>query len=368
MHILHVIESLEFGGAEKVVIHLANRLSENHKVTVCLVKSRGELMEELNPSIEVIPLDLGEGIHFSLPAKLRHIIIEKSVDIVNVHNWGIFVESCIAITAKMSAKLVFTVHGPYTDVVPGLKSTIKRKLRHYLERRSANRRCVGKIITVSDSIQEYITNDIGIGLDRLLTIHNGIDASRLGFSKPDGNLKLITVGRLAAIKNQALLIDALSQALKVNRQITLTIVGDGPERENLERQVVDMSLASQVKFLGFRNDARELVAQHDVFVLSSNYEGISIALLEAMSQALPSIATDVGGIAETIRDQVTGLLVPGGDVDQYALAILRLANNNRLGKEMGLNARQYFEEKFHENIVIGKYQQVYQDSLSTTNA
>lgn len=360
MHILHVIESLEYGGAEKVVIHLANRLAEKHRVSVCLIKYRGDLVSELSDRINVIFLDLGEGIHFDLPRKLAKVISENSIDIVNSHNWAIFVESYLAVKKVKVAKVILTVHGPYTEYGSGVWQQFKKKLRHYFERRVVNSKYFCKIITVSDSIQDYIISDIGIARDNLLTIHNGIGATDC---KPVDNgdmLKLISVGRLATIKNHKLMIDALNQCVLQNRNICLTIVGDGPERDYLEGYVRELKLTDHIVFLGYRNDIKELITAHDVFLLSSDYEGISIALLEAMSLSRPSVATNVGGIPETIQHQKSGLLVPRGDVKKYSEAILELGKSREWQRELGINAREYFQNNFHEDIVLDQYISLYE--------
>ncbi len=366
MRILHVIESLEIGGAEKVVIHLANCLSIEHEVTVCLVKSSGDLLGDLSKDINVICLNLGEGIHFKLPSLLSAIVRDKNIDIVNVHNWGIFVECCIAAKRTSSTMVVLTVHGLYTKAVQGLFSKSKRMLRHWLERHHAKSRRVGRIVTVSNAIQEYVTEEVGIKKEKLQTIHNGIGDDFIEAAIPNDSCRLITVGRLAAVKNQRLLLDAFAMAVAQNADMHLTIVGDGPERGALERRVVDLSLAKHVEFMGFRDNALQLVAQHNVFVLSSDYEGISIALLEAMSQALPAITTSVGGIPEMVQHGITGLLVPQGNVNDFSNAILKMANSRSLRVQMGLKARESFLSNFHEDIVLKKYQQVYLECVGGT--
>ena len=363
MHILHVIESLEFGGAEKVVIHLANRLAEKHRVSVCLIKYRGDLVSELSDRINVIYLDLGEGVHFDLPRKLAAVISENAIDIVNTHNWAIFFESYLAVKKVKMAKVILTVHGPYTEYAPGIRQLIKKKIRHFFERRATKSKYFYKIITVSDSIKDYIISEIGIPRENLLTIHNGIGAIDCQPVDNGDMLKLITVGRLATVKNHKLMIDALDQCVLQNRNICLTIVGDGPERGYLEQYVRELKLTDHIVFLGFRNDIKELIAAHDVFLLSSDYEGISIALLEAMSLARPSIATNVGGIPETIQHKKSGLLVPRGDVNKYAEAILELGESREWQRQLGTNAREYFQNNFHEDIVLDQYIMLYESCM-----
>lgn len=365
MHIMHIIESLEFGGAEKVTVHLANRLSEEHDVTVCLVKYRGELVSELSQKIKLICLDLGEGIHFNLPRLLSEIIISRSIEVVNVHNWAIFIESFLAVRRTGNSRLIFTVHGPYTSYGTDIVQIVKKCVRHYFERRAAMSDHVCKVVTVSDSIQDYIISDIGIPKNKLKTIHNGIERKVPISASHSRHVKLITVGRLALIKNHKLMLDALKLSLLVDEEIFLTIVGDGPERESLETYVKELELSDHVAFLGFRTDIIELISSHDIFLVSSDYEGISIALLESMSLSRPAIATNVGGIPETIRHESTGLIVPKGDQRKYSDAILRLAASTEFRQELGQNAKEYFESNFHEDIVVNKYVSLYKDCIST---
>ncbi len=366
MNILHVIESLEFGGAEKVVVHLANRLAEHHRVTVCLTKFRGELVAELSDRIELIQLDLGEGRHFNLPALLAGIIRQHNIDVVNIHNWAIFIESWLAVRKARSAGLVMTVHGPYTDYGPGIVEGSKKRLRHLGERIAAHSKWVKKIITVSDSIQHYIRSDIGIPPAKLVTLHNGIKP--LNIDKHGGSatvLGLITVGRLAAIKNHRMMLNALRLVVDDGTEVRLTLVGDGPERPALEQCVRDLELTRYVDFLGFRSDIDELLATQDVFVLSSDYEGVSIALLEAMSLAIPAIATDVGGIPETIIDGYSGYIVEKGNARALADSIIKLAQSKTTRHEFGENALRHFNANFHEDIVIDKYDKLYHACLTS---
>lgn len=364
MRVLHIIESLEFGGAEKVTVRLANRLSEEHDVTLCLVKYRGDLVTELSPDINLICLDLGEGVHFRLPAKLAEIILSRGIEVVNVHNWAIFFETYMAVKKAGSARAILTVHGPYTSYARGLLQTLKKSMRHFLERRAAMSRHVCKIVTVSDAIQEYITSDIGISKNKLETIHNGIKNIDAIATNQESSIKLITVGRLAPVKNHKLMIDALETCIRGNSNLFLTIVGDGPDRKMLEDYVKQLGLSKHVNFLGFRNDVIELLSSQDIFLVSSDYEGISIALLESMSLSLPAIATDVGGIPESIHHEITGLIVPKGDRKSFSDAILKLAASTELRRKLGQNAKSFFESSFNEDVVVNRYLDLYRSCLS----
>jgi len=363
IHIMHLIESLEFGGAEKVVVHLANHFSKTYKVSICLTKRKGDLISQLNENIEIYCLHSPEGNNYSLPGQLKDLLIRHKVDILHSHDWGVYLEAALAIRNTSHSTLIHTIHGPYLPYPPGLKSQIKIVIRHFAERLAS--RYVCKIVSVSDSIKHYISEDIGISSTRLQTIHNGIKdiaTSHTPYNEVK-KLRFITTGRLAKVKNHSLMLNALSEVIKVNKNIELSIIGDGPERANLERLCTKLHIENYVNFMGFRTDVHELLLQHDVFLLSSNYEGISIALLEAMSLSMPAISTDVGGIPETIINSKTGYLVPDNDVNMYAQAILKMLSNHNEITKMGKNAREHFLSKFHEDVVLEQYDSLYKQCL-----
>lgn len=364
MHIMHLIESLEFGGAEKVVVHLANKLSEYFQVSICLTKRKGSLVEQLNPEIQVHFLDSGEGNDYSLPGKIETLMRDHNVDILHSHDWGVYLEAAFAIRNLPNSKLIHTVHGKYTQFDSRLISKFKVYLRHFLERLAVKN--TYRIIAVSESIKDYIIKDIRLPISKVETIHNGIAALNSNSNKPinlHDRLNLITVGRIAAIKNYKLLIQALALAVAENPDIYLVFVGDGPEMKSVQELTETTGIQHHVKFLGFRTDVEELLLKSDVFVLSSNYEGVSIAILEAMSIGMPVISTSVGGVPETVVDNVTGYLVNPGDVLAYKDAILKLDNERMTLNEMGKAGQSHFYQLFHEDIVIEKYKILYENSL-----
>jgi len=361
IHVLHVIESLEFGGAEKVLVHLANKQSLTHKVSVCLVKRQGDLVNELSDDINVYFLNAKEGNDISVPYKMKNIIQDNGINIIHSHNWGIFIESSIAKLFVGRVKLLHTIHGPYMAYQTGFKSKIKKIIRNKLEK-ILSMLCF-KIVTVSDSIKSYVINDIGISPDKVQTIHNGVAPVKFIPKRLPVNdiIKFISVGRLAKIKNHRLMLDAFKSCLDDTANIELTIVGDGPERKNLELYVSSLGIQQYVNFLGFRSDIIDLLQQHHVFLLSSDYEGISIALLEAMSLSMPAIGTDVGGIPESIKSNESGLIVPKGDVAEYTKAINSYVNEPALISVHGDNALNYFNLEFKEDNVLEQYQVIYNE-------
>lgn len=334
MKVLHVIETLDFGGAEAVVVDLVGATLDRCEPVVCCIKHRGELAARLDPRVPVLCLDKKEGIELGLPWRLARLIREQSIDVVHSHLWGAFLESAVA--AKLAGlPLIHTVHGTYPKHGSGLASRMKLSVRRLLERQAG--RWHRRVVTVSRSIEQYVVGAIGLDGRNVETVHNGIAERSLDTSARNGRT-FITVGRMAAVKNQALMLRAFARVAAQVPEAHLRLVGDGPERPALEALSGELGLTDQVEFLGFRNDAADLMAQADVFLMSSHYEGISIAILEAMRAGLAVIGTRVGGIPETVEHRQSGLLVDDNDEAGFAAAMLELLQSHELRQTLGQNA------------------------------
>lgn len=355
MKVLHVIETLDFGGAEKVVVDLVNATMGRCAPAVCCVKHSGELASRLAPQIELFSLGKGEGSDFKLSWQLARLMRQKRFDVVHSHLWGVFLESaCAAKLARLP--LIHTVHGNYSAARPGVAAGAKRALRRRFEYAVApwHRR----IVTVSDSIKSYVVNDMGIHPHHLETVHNGIDTRSPTKNKRHGNT-FITVGRMAPVKNHAMMLRAFAKVVAERPQAKLQIVGDGPERAALEALAVSLSITDQVEFLGFRHEVSELLAKADVFLMSSHYEGISIAILEAMRAELPIIGTRVGGIPETVEHGLSGILVADNNEAEFTAAMLTLLDDPAKRIELGHTAAQRQRDEFSLESAAQRYLQLY---------
>lgn len=359
-NVLHVIESLEFGGAEKVVVQLANRFSETYNVTICITKRRGELCDAVNQKVKQVCLFGSEGNDFSVIGKLVAVIKENAVDVVHIHNWSVYIETVLAARIAGVKDVILTVHGPYIDYTNDNKSRLKKYIRHTIERFLS--RYVSYFVPVSCAIKGYIESEIGINSSKIQVIHNGVKALNVKnrrIQPSTGSIKLVMIGRIAIIKNHKLMLDALNDLVGNNIDVFLTIAGDGPELECIKKYADDNHLNKYIDFLGFRNDIENILSDKDIFILTSNYEGISIALLESMSMGMPAIATRVGGVPETIVHEKTGLLIKAGDKEALVESIMCLSSNTELRVEMGTLAYDYFLKEFTEDKVIEQYNKLY---------
>jgi glycosyltransferase involved in cell wall biosynthesis len=187
----------------------------------------------------------------------------------------------------------------------------------------------------------------------IVALENGVDLERLAAraaadpqpATPTRGADLIAVGRLLPHKNQRLVIEATAIALRARPTIVTWIVGDGPERADLEKRARDLGVNEHVHFLGQRADVPALLARARVFANASLWEGMSNAVLEAMAMRLPSVVVDAPGVSECHEPDVTGIVVPP-DADAFAAAILRYLDDAAAALACGARARDRIERHY----------------------
>lgn len=355
VRVLHVIETLEFGGAEKVVVDLVEATRGSVAPSVCCVKRSGELAARLDASIPVIVLNKGEGNDWLLPWRLARHVREGGYAVMHSHMWGVFLESALA--ARLAGvPLVHTVHGRYMSYPGGWRARCKLAMRHLLERRAA--RWHHRVVAVSQAIQTFLIDELGFDARRVETIHNGIADAGAEPPRRQG-ATFVTVGRLVAVKNQALMIRALARVVDDHPDARLCLVGDGPERAALETLALELGVQTRVEFAGFRDDIGRWLAAADVFLMSSHYEGISIAVLEAMRAGLPVIGTSVGGMPETVQHGLSGWLVNDDDELGFAAAMRAALDDPGRRIALGLAGQRRQREVFSLESTARSYMGLY---------
>lgn len=368
---MHVVETLDVGGAETVVANIVNQTSPGFHADVCCLMHAGPIAERISPRVNIIVMGKSvKGNDYLLPFRLAKILRTRRIDIVHSHDWGTLLETALAaiIAGVVVIHMVHgpSIHYPTTDRWAPLKKYIRRLVERLMYIK------VHRVIAVSEMVRRELVDDIGLPAGKIAMIRNGIKLSTkhqnvaeirtsLGISPDD--MLLITVGRLAEIKNYALLLDAFASAQRSVATLTLLFVGDGPERENLEEKALMLRVKDKVHFLGSRSDVSELLSASDIFALSSRYEGISLALLEAMAANLPAVVTRVGGNTEVVTDGLNGYVVESGNVNELATAIVELASDKIKRKSMGNAARIRVENDFDLTKTVQKYEKLYLSSL-----
>jgi glycosyltransferase involved in cell wall biosynthesis len=254
---------------------------------------------------------------------------------------------------------VFTAHGwAFTEGAGKFKQII------YALAEKLAAPLAAKIITVSDYDRNLALRYQVGGVDKLVTIHNGVpDVSEGLWAEPGLSApRLIMVARLQWPKDHGSLLKALSVLRDIDWEMEL--VGDGPLRPQMQQIVADLRLETRVRFLGERTDVQQLLAKAQVFVLTSNFEGFPLSTLEAMRAKLPVIATAVGGVGEAVRDGVNGFLVPRGDDKTLAARLRQLLSTPELRVRFGETGRKDFEADFTVMHMVKETLKVYNSVLT----
>lgn len=373
--IVHVIYSLGAGGLENGLVNIINRIPEKQyrHAIICLTES-GSFEDRIkNPATRIFSLHATPGHSFRLYWKLWKIMRQLKPSIVHTRNLSALEAQIPAFFLMKGVKTVHGVHG--RDVFD-----LEGKSRKYNLLRKVIRPLVGRYITVSLDLKNWLVKTIGVNQKAVIQIYNGVDQS---FFKP-GTVSLPdiektvflpkkpvvigTVGRLAAVKDQATLIRAFNIALETlplgKQHMRLLITGDGPLRVQLEALINELGIGEFVCMTGDRNDIADILRLLDVFVLPSLGEGISNTILEAMATALPIIATNIGGNPELIEDGVNGYLVPCNDPEKLAEAIVKLTESSNTRSLMGKASLIKISEQFNWDSTVEKYVNVYDELLN----
>lgn len=189
------------------------------------------------------------------------------------------------------------------------------------------------------------------------------------FNKNPDIFEVICVGRLCSAKGQHVLVDAIDHIIKQGKKIRLRIVGDGVDRQSLEKHVKDAGLDQDIIFEGAVNQdrIRDLYSRADAFSIPSFAEGIPVVLMEAMSMEIPCVTTRITGIPELIRDGIDGLMVAPSDVKGLAGALIQLMDKPELRKSMGKKARQRIIDEYNLEKNVGQLATVFRENLPMKN-
>lgn len=364
LRIVLFAETLDVGGAERVVVDLANALAERHAVTVVCAQRTGALASQLASAVFVHCLHQLPGNDPRTPFRLARILRSFRADVIHTHHWGVFLEGVLAGKMAGTPTMVHTVHGLYMEYPDGPLSRTKIALRHWLERRSVA--YCRQVVCVSADLVRHCRDEIGIPDRNLVTIVNGMDfGTREPRSIPETTREFVyaTVGRLAPVKNQRLLIAAFAAAFRRQGNLRLLLAGDGPERKALERLAAVEGVAANVEFLGVVTDVDAVLGRADAFVLSSLSEGLPMAALEAMRARLPILATRVGGLPDVVEDGRTGLLVEAGDGSALTEGMLMLAAAPARAAAMGQAGYSRLREHFGRDAMVRAYEQLYDPGI-----
>lgn len=231
-----------------------------------------------------------------------------------------------------------------------------------------------KMIAVSEAAARRLQR---VNKNKIVVIFNGINLNEYDLPHPDKKLVeefgkeencvfVGTASQLIPRKGYSILLQAASQVLQVGPNVKFVIVGSGEEKysQSLYDLSKDLGITENIIFTGYREDISQIMKILDIVVLPSTHpEGFSRLLLEAMASSKPVVASRIGGNPEAVEDGRTGLIVPPGDVDSLAKALLQLVQNKELRQSMGHAGRQRVKEQFSIEINVSKIESIYEELL-----
>lgn len=371
--IAHIIYALGTGGLENGLVNIINRSpAERYQhAIICLTKADDFASRLTVPGVQIYALNKRPGHDLNVFWRLFKLLWKLRPAIVHTRNLAALEMQLVGLFIPRARR----VHGEHGRDIYDLDGTNPR----YLLLRRILIPFIHRYIAVSEDLHRWLTQLVRVPESRVRQIYNGVDQDRFypragtrpdlappGFVPVDG-IVLGTVGRLAEVKDQSSLLDALKILLLedpgLRKRVRLVFVGDGPLFADLRRKAEEIGVADLVWMPGDRENVPELLRMMDIFLLPSLAEGISNTVLEAMASRLPVIATRTGGTPELIGDGENGLLVPVGDAKAFARSIVRICVDPAMGKAMGMRGYEKVKMQFNWTRTVEEYFSVYDDVL-----
>ena len=363
MKVLQFICSTGFYGAERWVLALSKHLPDS-------VSS--ELVVTLEPGTEELELvkqfkAIGKTHHipmqgrFDLRAvsKLADLIQEQDIDIIHTHGYKSDILGVRA-ARKAGIQCVVTPHG--------VETAADLKLGLFIWLGCQSLRFADKVVPLSKQLMSDVEK-FNISPDKLEYIQNGVDLSEVEAvrqtktDKPKEKKTIGFVGQMISRKNIKAILDCFESLYKKRQDIELVLLGDGEDRPSLEAYSKTLASASDIHFLGFRNDRLQLLRDFDLFVMTSTLEGIPRCLMEACAMEIPVSAYDIAGIDQLITHNESGLLSPLHNSKQLEKDWEKLLDDKALAISLAQNSKSFVEANFSAKRMADEYLELFEGIL-----
>lgn len=357
--VAHVVENLDIGGLERVVINLMTACpSPRHRAVLYTLGAGGALAGELERAGRTVrAFAKRPGMDWFLLGRMARALARDAVDVVHCHNYGPLVYGSLAARPGRRG-VVYTAHGAKTS---GRRAT----------RRFQQLGLVDDIVFVSEDARRVALAAGAVDAGRTHVILNGIDVDayardsacrarmRASLGIDAGAPVAGIVARLTPAKDHVNLFDAFAIVRQALPAARLVVVGDGELRDDLHRAARERGLGEGVIFTGRRDDVADVLSALDVFVLSSATEGLALTLIEAMAAGLPVVATRVGGNTEVVVHGATGLVVPPRNAAALAASLTELLSDAHRARALGAGGRVRARDVFGIAAMTERYRVLY---------
>ncbi len=369
VHICHLLWSFRTGGLENGVVNLINQLDTNefrHSI-ICLTDYDPAFFARIKRAdVQIFCLNKNPGHDLGSFKRCYQLLRQLKPDICHSRNLAAMEYQLVAWLARVPHR----VHGEHgwdlTDIAG--------QNRKYVLLKRLFKTVIQQYICLSKEGQRYLQHTVGVPAKRLSVICNGVDTERFspaaraqsslpGLLANSDRVIFGTVGRIADVKNQQLLVTAYIAQCQQNpdfrNNTALVLIGDGQQRSMFQQQLTEAGLTEQCWLPGDRSDIAQLLPGLSVFVLPSLAEGISNTILEAMACGVPVIASDVGGNPELVQSGHTGWLFQSGDQTQLMQLLQQCQQTAPELAQIGLNARAAALQQFSLNSMVAAYRRQY---------
>lgn len=343
--VLEVIDSLGSGGAESLLKNFVLEAKKNKlfNIEIATLYSNAIFKDEIkNAGIPVWDLNLKYKYDLRGILKIITLIKKGKYDIIHVHLFPADIFAALA--SLFLSKDIVWIFSEHCD------RNRRRSHRFYKILDGFTYSRYSKIVCVSKQVELALLNWIPSNKGKTKVISNAVPIPKFLNPCPSKIYDILFVGRLVREKG----VDILLKTIKIlknkySRNLKIAIVGDGELKESLNNLTVELGVNREVKFFGVRKDIKEFMISSKIIVLPSRSEGFGLVIIEAMSNMLPVIATNVGGIPELIENGEEGILVPPEDPKALARAINNLLENEELRKKLSQAAYKKVREKYSIN-------------------
>lgn len=353
-----ILPSFDIGGTENMVAQLATYIDKS-RFQLHVISLRGYMNTPVQKMIEASGVDVTycdrtKKNDIKVWTKVYRMLLKFNPDIIHSNMYPFLYTIPYLLTHKV--KLLHTIHNkPVNEFLDKYKKVIR--ILYKMDKAIP----VAISHTVEKEMKELYQ------LKRIERVYNPVDLKRFNSDRTAisiNEVEFITVGRLMKQKNQALLFRAFADACQRISNIKLSILGDGELKNDLVALAKELNVINNITFYGNVSNVEWYLAKADVFVLSSDYEGLPLSILEAMASGLPIVATDVGGVVDIVTDN--GFLINKGDQVELANRIVELAKSDnkriKLGTNSKNNSKEYDSHKF-----ATKYQDLYEKYSKYSN-
>lgn len=361
--VLYVVASFKSGGTETQLLEILKRMDrERFRPFVLCFRKEGGLL----PLFEDLGVEIFEsGFDSVLSARaarsfraLAGWIDERSIEVVHGFHFHGSLYGALIKLMRPGLRLVVCEQG--LSGPGGIHIAAGRKFVY---------RTADVILVNCEAVRRVLVDRDGLDASRVSIIYGGVDAEKFPFragagSRNGGGPVVGCVGRLHPDKGQVVLARAAPRIVEALPGARILLAGDGPQRPEVESVLAEVGAAEHVKLLGDRRDIPDLLASMDLLVLPSMNEGFANAALEGMSTGLPVVVSDAGGNPEVVDDGRTGLVVPKGDPDALAAAIVRICSDPDRARRMGEAGRDRVTRIFGVDHLVRRHQELYEDLTS----